>query len=273
MFCHRCGTEMPEDSLYCRNCGARLITDHETGDLAANLTSQDVYFLRLAEALGQDGFRTDARLLDRSHAVDSLKVTLKAMKIFTTQFMGPLAEIFGPLAEPVLNLVTRLEAIDGQMVYEKLDSIAPQYTLTAAKYAEGRLILLGVVEADTYSNAQLKAKAQTLLEAAHQLGHPGLMASDQPWLRRLAGVRVDSYCLYVFFDPNQAATKTKWVLKNTRLYKRPTPLHQVQALVWPIAIDVSRQEIIQKGLTARLMSALRLMPVSEEALRRTLRGG
>lgn len=27
MFCHRCGTQMPDDSRYCRRCGIELIQD------------------------------------------------------------------------------------------------------------------------------------------------------------------------------------------------------------------------------------------------------
>jgi hypothetical protein len=32
MYCSQCGTELPDDSAFCHNCGTRIAVEHTRGD-------------------------------------------------------------------------------------------------------------------------------------------------------------------------------------------------------------------------------------------------
>jgi hypothetical protein len=269
MYCHKCGTEMPDDSIFCRKCGARLITD---ADLTppTPLTPKEAYYQRLAEVLTEAGFRTDPRLVEGSDAADSIKTMMKIGTAFTTLFAGPLGGIAG-LAEPAVELITSWSAVDGDELYEELADIAPQFTIIAARYYTGKFYLLTAVDADGLRVDQMRARAQALLDAAHRVGHPKLFDSEKSLKRRLINVDLNAFCLYIFFDDREAARHTDAILKQGRLRKPTFPLQEAQTTVWPIVVNVPARETSLKNPVLKVFFKTGGMPISEAMLKKTFR--
>jgi hypothetical protein len=269
VYCHKCGTEMPDDSIFCRKCGARLITD---ADLTppTPLTPKEAYYQRLADVLTEAGFRTDPRLVEGSDAAASIKTMLQFESAFITLFVGPVSAIAG-LAQPAVELITSWSAIDGEELYDELADIAPLFTLIAARYYTGKFYLLSTVDADGLSVAQMRAKAQALLDAAHRVGHPKLLDAEKSLKRRLLNVNIDTFCLYIFFDDREAARHTDAILKQGRLRKPTFPLQEAQTTVWPIVVNVPARETSLKNPLLKVFFKTGGMPITEAMLKKTFR--
>ena len=113
---------MPDDSLFCRKCGARLIAD--TGPVpSALLTPKEAYYRRLAEVLTEAGFRTDPRLVEGSDAAESIKTVLQVGTAFTTLFAGPVGALAG-LAEPAIKLIAVATSADFMSFFIRFPSLA-----------------------------------------------------------------------------------------------------------------------------------------------------
>lgn len=269
MYCHKCGTEMPDDSIFCRKCGARLITEAEP-EPPAPLTPKEAYYQRLAEVLTEAGFRTDPRLVEGSDAADSIKTMLQVGTAFTTLFAGPFGGLVG-LAEPAVKVVTSWTAIDGEELYEELADIAPLFTIIAARYFAGKFYLLSAVDADGLSVDQMRIKAQALLDAAHRVGHPRLFDAEKSLKRRLINVDINTFCLYIFFDDRAAARQTDAILKQCRLRKRPFPLQEAQTTAWPIVVNVPARETSLKNPLLKVFFKTGGIPITEAMLQKTFR--
>lgn len=237
MYCHKCGTSMPKNSLFCAKCGTRLLVDTGQFDNTIQKTSQQLnpkqlFFQKLANALAQDGFRIDPRLLKKSDASKSIEELSKVAGPISTYVLGPL----GVLIAPVYSRLVEWGAISGEELYTTLESIAPLFNIMAVKYDFAAPVIFAVIDSDELDSSQAEARARGFCEAVWNIAYKRNTA-------------IFTNCLYVFFNEQQCAQTTASILKKG--YKQKTSWWKNEAYVnvWPIIANVPAKKLEYKNRT------------------------
>jgi len=129
---------MPQGSLFCARCGAKLLTESSGSDTQGEETMpqpnpKQLYFQKLAKALTKDGFKIDPRLLEKSDAGRGLDGLAKVAVPISAYVLGPLGGLIGSLISPLVTLA----AIGGEELYNTVEPIAPLCNMICAKYELG----------------------------------------------------------------------------------------------------------------------------------------
>lgn len=237
MYCHKCGTRMPADSVFCAKCGTRLLTHSgHPGPVSLGilrrLNPKQVFFQKLAKILVGDEFRIDPRLLKKSDASKSVELATKMQGALVSHSLGlgPLGVLIGPLAKRLVEW----KAISGEELYTALKGVAHLFNIIAVKYEFAAPIICVVVDSDGLDSSQAEDRADAFCKAVWTVAYK-------------KNTTIFTNCLYVFFDEQQCAKVTPSILKNA--YKRKSSWRKNDAYVsvWPIVANVPAQKLEYKS--------------------------
>lgn len=260
MYCHKCGLKAREHSLYCRQCGVKLVGDAEESgqepelssppqsdvpieEVTGPLDAKGAYYRRLGEILVEKGFRLDVGDVEKGDAGKSMPGwAIGLMTAGIAAEVGP----FSDLAAPLIRSVFSLAAVGGEELRDEIRDAESMFAIVAAKYYHAQLTVFGIAEADALEISEAEARADALGDALAKTFET--RGSWKRWLRNHYRNQVGAYCLYVFFDEERGNHMAPLILEKCLKMKRRVSLIAMSYVfqVTPIVANVPAKELVHK---------------------------